>query len=90
MTGEKGRFPRTLGPLRRGHGLAMTRTPQLVGAECEPKSALVCGFGRGCLQAGTMDSKIAAIVVSRDATLLSRNLADLRQVPGLQVEDWTG
>ena len=38
---------------------------------------------------GTMDLKIAAIVVSRGATLLSRNLVDFRQVPGLQVEDWT-
>jgi tRNA(fMet)-specific endonuclease VapC len=45
---------------------------------------------RARLRIGTMDLKIAAIVVSRDATLLSRNLADFRQVPGLQVEDWTG
>jgi tRNA(fMet)-specific endonuclease VapC len=41
------------------------------------------------LRIGTMDLKIAAIVLSRDATLLSRNLADFRQVPGLRVEDWT-
>jgi tRNA(fMet)-specific endonuclease VapC len=41
------------------------------------------------LRIGTMDLKMAAIAVSRDATLLSRNLADFRQVPGLQVEDWT-
>ena len=38
---------------------------------------------------GTMDLKIAAIVLAQDATLLSRNLADFRQVPGLRVEDWT-
>ena len=38
---------------------------------------------------GTMDLKIAAIVLAHDATLLSRNLSDFRKVPGLKVEDWT-
>ena len=37
----------------------------------------------------TMDLKIAAIVLSHKATLLSRNLRDFRQIAGLQVEDWT-
>jgi tRNA(fMet)-specific endonuclease VapC len=32
---------------------------------------------------------IAAIVLTRDATLLSRNLRDFGRVPGLKVEDWT-
>ena len=41
------------------------------------------------LRMGTMDLRIAAIVLSREATLLSRNLADFARVPGLQVEDWT-
>jgi tRNA(fMet)-specific endonuclease VapC len=44
---------------------------------------------RARLRIGAMDLKIAAIVVSGDATLLSRNLTDFRQVPGLPVEDWT-
>lgn len=44
---------------------------------------------RARLRIGIMDLKIAAIVASRNATLLSRNLGDFRQVPGLQVEDWT-
>ena len=35
-----------------------------------------------------MDLKIASIVLVHDATLLSRNLRDFRQVPGLRVEDW--
>jgi tRNA(fMet)-specific endonuclease VapC len=44
---------------------------------------------RAHMRLGTMDLKIAAIVVLRDAILLSRNLTDFRQVPGLRVEDWT-
>lgn len=44
---------------------------------------------RARLRIGIMDLKIAAIVAPRNATLLSRNLGDFRQVPGLQVEDWT-
>ena len=38
---------------------------------------------------GTMDIRIAAIVLAQGATLLSRNLSDFRKVPGLKVEDWT-
>jgi tRNA(fMet)-specific endonuclease VapC len=38
---------------------------------------------------GTLDLRISSIVLSLDATLLSRNLRDFRQVPGLRVEDWT-
>jgi tRNA(fMet)-specific endonuclease VapC len=38
---------------------------------------------------GTMDLRIAAIALSNDVTLLSRNLADFGRVPQLRVEDWT-
>jgi len=41
------------------------------------------------LRVATMDLKIAAIVLSRQGTLLSRNLRDFSRVPGLIVEDWT-
>jgi tRNA(fMet)-specific endonuclease VapC len=37
---------------------------------------------------GTMDLKIAAIAISRKATLLSRNLRDFAQVSGLEVANW--
>jgi tRNA(fMet)-specific endonuclease VapC len=40
------------------------------------------------LRIGTMDLKIASIVLANNATLLSRNLRDFQQVRGLQVEDW--
>jgi tRNA(fMet)-specific endonuclease VapC len=41
------------------------------------------------LGVGTMDLKIAAIALSKNATLLSRNLKDFKRVPNLRVEDWT-
>ncbi|MFV1967711.1 MAG: type II toxin-antitoxin system VapC family toxin [Pirellulaceae bacterium] len=37
---------------------------------------------------GTMDLKIASIVLANRATLLSRNKNDFDRVPGLAVEDW--
>jgi predicted nucleic acid-binding protein len=36
-----------------------------------------------------MDLRIAAIVLARDDTLLSRNLPDFRRIAGLRVEDWS-
>lgn len=41
------------------------------------------------IRVGTMDLKIAAVVLAHDATLLSRNLKDFHNIPGLRVEDWT-
>jgi tRNA(fMet)-specific endonuclease VapC len=38
---------------------------------------------------GTMDLRIASIALANDFTLLTRNLVDFQQVPGLKVEDWT-
>lgn len=38
---------------------------------------------------GAADLKIAAIVITQDALLLSRNLKDFKNVPALRVEDWT-
>lgn len=37
---------------------------------------------------GSMDLKIAAICLTHNATLLSRNLRDFEKVPGLRVENW--
>ncbi|MDB5293633.1 MAG: PilT protein domain protein [Phycisphaerales bacterium] len=37
---------------------------------------------------GTMDLKIAAIVLAHNAKLITRNLIDFRKVPGLVAEDW--
>jgi len=40
------------------------------------------------LKLGTMDLKIASIVLQHSALLLSANLNDFRTVPGLRVENW--
>ena len=37
---------------------------------------------------GRGDLLIASIVLSKRATLITRNLKDFRQVPGLQIENW--
>ena len=40
------------------------------------------------LKLGTMDLKIAAIALTRNALLLSANRRDFDAVPGLRVENW--
>jgi predicted nucleic acid-binding protein len=41
------------------------------------------------LGVGTMDLKIAAIVLAHKAKLITRNIVDFRKVSELNVEDWT-
>ena len=45
-------------------------------------------FRKQKIRIGSQDLKIAAIAVTQDALLLSANLRDFRQVPGLRVENW--
>ena len=40
------------------------------------------------IRIGTMDLRIASIVLASRATLLTRNTKDFEQVPGLKFENW--
>lgn len=41
------------------------------------------------LRVGSNDLRIAATALSRNVLLLSRNIRDFKNIPGLRVEDWT-
>jgi tRNA(fMet)-specific endonuclease VapC len=45
-------------------------------------------FRRQKVRVPTMDLRIACIALVNNATLLTRNLRDFRQVPALTFEDW--
>ncbi|MGE3240746.1 MAG: type II toxin-antitoxin system VapC family toxin [Pirellulales bacterium] len=54
----------------------------------EPAADLFESFRKQRIRIGTQDLKIACIALSRESLLLSANLRDFQQVPGLRVEDW--
>lgn len=54
----------------------------------EPAADHFARLRRNRVRIGTQDLKIACIALANDAMLLSANLRDIEQVPGLHVEDW--
>jgi tRNA(fMet)-specific endonuclease VapC len=41
------------------------------------------------LRVGTLDLKIAAIALTNDLTVLTRNRSDFGRIPGVALEDWS-
>jgi tRNA(fMet)-specific endonuclease VapC len=54
----------------------------------EPAADRFEAFRKERIRIGTQDLKIASIALEERALLLSANLRDFQQVPGLRVEDW--
>jgi tRNA(fMet)-specific endonuclease VapC len=55
----------------------------------EKAAAVFSDLRKQKIRIGTMDLKIAAIVIANKAILVTRNLSDFQRVPGLVAEDWT-
>ena len=54
-----------------------------------PAGAVFDGLRDQSVRIATMDLRIASIALSRGLILLTRNISDFGQVPGLRTEDWT-
>jgi len=55
----------------------------------DPAAVLFVQLRSQGVRIGTMDLRIAAIALSRNLTVVTRNARDFGQVPGLRTEDWT-
>ena len=51
-------------------------------------AALFTRLRKKGVRIGTMDLRIACIVMEHDAILLTRNIVDFEKVPGLRFENW--
>jgi tRNA(fMet)-specific endonuclease VapC len=55
----------------------------------EPAQTLFQRLRAQRIRIGTLDLRIAAIVLSREATLVTRNRQDFAGIPALNIEDWS-
>ena len=55
----------------------------------DPAANIAAQLRKRRLAIGTMDIKIASIVLAHQAVLVTRNTADFRKIPGLRFEDWS-
>jgi tRNA(fMet)-specific endonuclease VapC len=55
----------------------------------DPAAAVFDRLKAQKIRIGTMDLRIAAVALSRNLVVVTRNARDFGQVPGLAAEDWT-
>jgi tRNA(fMet)-specific endonuclease VapC len=77
----------------RGYGMLAQVLRDFVAAPVAPFDAAAAAvFDRLLAQrvrVATMDLRIASIALSRWMVLVTRNVSDFGEIPGLQIEDWT-
>ncbi len=84
---------RTSKDLVRGYGLLLEIARSFVDAPIllfDSSAILIFNMMRSQkIQLATMDLRIAAIAISNNLVLLTRNTGDFSRVPNLIIEDWT-
>jgi tRNA(fMet)-specific endonuclease VapC len=84
---------RTSADVVRGHGMLGRLLSNYAAVSVLPFDAAVAATFDGLVarrvRVGTMDLRIAAIALTHGLILVTRNVRDFRQIPGLVVEDWT-
>ncbi len=69
------------------HSLELLMELSMLSFDSQAASTFL-GLRKALPRIGTQDLKIASICLSHEATLLTRNLADFKKVPGLRIENW--